>query len=182
MRTVKYVRKLLTWEVKRINRASQDYLAKGLRGFGSRFGDKCLESEIQREAAGSSPLQRLRPRLSWNLALRTRKTIYFEGRKLHYQAERAQSIMTFSKFAAARQRRAIASSMMIPGLVSFSVAGGTIIVVDKGYVTSSVGHRRRKTVSWNICRSWLDFFHLFLAPHQKLIEIFWRDYRYLKKS
>lgn len=122
--TVKNARKLLTWELKRINRASQDYLAKGLRGFGSRFGDKCSSrarnTERSRRIFSSST--RLRPRLPVVVesVLRTRKTIYFEGRKLHYQAERAQSIMTFSRFAAARQRRAIASSMMIPGLWSLS--------------------------------------------------------------
>lgn len=36
--------------------------ARGLRGFGSRFGDKCLEREIRR-GEESSPFQRLRPRL-----------------------------------------------------------------------------------------------------------------------
>lgn len=46
--------------------------ARGLRGFGSRFGDKCLEREIQR-GEESSPFQRLRPRLPVESALRAEK-------------------------------------------------------------------------------------------------------------
>jgi hypothetical protein len=76
-----------------------------------------------------------------------RKQFTFEGRKLHYSSWNVLEVMTFSGCVAAATRL---RHQMMPTWLSFSVEGGTlpsvvvvIVIVVKGYDTSSVGHRGR---------------------------------------
>lgn len=140
---------------------------------GRGFGDKCLEREIQREESrGIFSFSTTTSTAVAGRGIRAarRKTIYFEGRKLHYQAERAQSIMTFPRFAAATATCAIASpNDSRPGLF-----------LGRGRNR----HRRRQRLCYKLSRSpktkpfarFVENLPIFIVPSlsfaRKSVEIF----------